>query len=147
MTSCATVAAQEYRRRKASIDAAVAAGRFARVDGERVLANWLAIALSAGATPEQCGGAPHAWQQEIGLADIFARHVLLQEGPAAHVWHAELARARDKAREKLHARPGDADAIRRYLTLQNLSDWLLPGPPSSSEEGGPGVVSQERLAA
>lgn len=119
--SLATLAVAEFHRRKASIDEAVAAHRFPRAQGEANLRLWLAIALTAGARPRDCGALFEHWQEECEYSDAIARVILLEDGPSREEWHAELARARDAASSKARARPTDRSAQERSLTLQCLA--------------------------
>ena len=100
MTILARLAADEYRRRKASVDAAVAEGRFDRGQGEKLLRVWLSIALTTGARPADCDALLGYWQEERKLSDVYARHILLEQGPRRTVWQAELTRARNAAGTK-----------------------------------------------
>ena len=97
MNILARLAADEYRRRKASVDAAVAEGRFDRGQGEKLLRVWLSIALTTGARPADCDALLGYWQEERKLSDVYARHILLEQGPRRTVWQAELTRARNAA--------------------------------------------------
>ena len=99
----ARLAADEYRRRKASVDAAVAEGRFDRGQGEKLLRVWLSIALTTGARPADCDALLGYWQEERKLSDVYARHILLEQGPRRGVWQAELTRARNAAGAKARA--------------------------------------------
>ena len=124
MSPLANLAAAEFLRRKASIDQAVAANRYPRAQGERVLANWLAIALSAGARPAQCGPLLEHWQAERQINDCTARHILLEQGPPSAQWQAELARARDTAAAKARAHPTNRQTQERHLAMECLAIHL-----------------------
>lgn len=124
MNSTAQLALAEFRRRKASIDAAVREGRFSRAQGEANLACWLSIALTAGVPPRECTDLLAHWQAERAVGDVMARHIILWEGPPEAEWQAELARACRKAEAKMRANPGEPDALRHHLTLQCLAAHL-----------------------
>lgn len=140
MTALATIALDEYRRRKASVDTAVHARGFAREEGERLLRCWLAIALSAGAKPSECGPEVDRWQGR--LADHYARFLLLEELPPRRIWQGELTRARDAAARKARLAPTDAALGTRHHALDSLCIHL----GCDSEFGAPSNAGRSASA-
>ncbi|MBX7459526.1 hypothetical protein [Qipengyuania huizhouensis] len=148
MSALARLAADEYRRRKASVDAAVADRRFDRAEGEKLLRCWLSIALTAGARPADCDALLGYWQEERKLTDVYARYILLEQGPKRKVWQAELTRARDAAGGKARAAAEDIgwedrrtlDLSLRHHALDSLAIYL--GCPSEFP-----IEEQEKEAA
>lgn len=132
MTALAPIAIDEYRRRKASVDTAVHAHRFARDEGERLLRCWLAIALTAGAKPSECGPEVDRWQGR--LADHYARFLLLEELPGRAIWLGELTRARDAAARKARLNPTDAALSARHHGLDCLCIYLGGEPEAQPAE-------------
>ena len=124
MTTLADLALAEFHQRQASIDAAVHANRYARADGEKKLACWLAIALSAGARPGECTAILADWQADRGHDDATARAVLLSGGPPKAEWSLELTRARDAAARKARAHPTDDRLCARHWQLESLCIYL-----------------------
>lgn len=138
MTLLPPVALDEYRRRKASVDSAVHARKFARAEGERLLRCWLAIALTAGAKPCDCGPEVDRWKGRI--ADHYARFLLLEELPPRDIWLGELTRARDAAARKARLNPTDTALSARHHGLDCLCIYLGGEPEVLS-------VEQEKEAA
>ena len=135
MSPLASIGLEEFRRRKASVDRAVAARRYRREDGEQLLTRWATIALAAGAAPREISAVHEAWQEDAGLSDVYARHILLEQGPSHAEYIAELARARDAAGEKARANPAEHDLSVRHHALDSLCIYL-GGPseqPATSE--------------
>lgn len=142
MTALSRLALAELHQRKASVDSAVAAGFYAREQGERLLRCWLSIALAAGARPGDCSALVGMWVEDAGLDDRHARIVLLDEGPPRRTWLAELARARDAAGAKARAascstavgqkepHPTDMKLSLRHHALDSLCIYL-GGPPEA----------------
>lgn len=133
----ASLAIQEFERRKASVDQAVARHAWSRADGEAMLANWAAIAMACGAAPREVSAIHEAWQEDMGLTDVYARMILLEEGPSHATYTAELARARAAAGEKARANPTNTQLQARHLGLDCLAIYLgLPAEerPAPSED-------------
>lgn len=133
MTALANIALAELHQRKASVDSAVATGRYPRNKGERLIRCWLSIALAAGARPGECSALLGVWAEEVGLDDRHASIVLLDEGPPRAEWIAELARARDAAGEKARAHPTDHKLSLRHHALDSLCIYL-GGPAEQTAE-------------
>ena len=148
MTILARLAADEYRRRKASVDAAVAERRYDRGQGEQLLRVWLSIALTTGARPADCDALLGYWQEERKLTDVYARHILLEQGPKRTVWQGELTRARNAAGTKARNAAIELgwedrrtlDLSARHHALDSLAIHLGCPPEFASEE-------EERKAA
>lgn len=138
MTALAPIALEEYHHRKASVDAAIAHSGFARQEGERLLRCWLAIALTAGAKPSECGPEVDRWQGS--LADHYARFLLLEDLPPRDQWLGELTRARDAAARKARNHPTDIELGTRHHALDSLCIYLGGAPEAQP-------VEQEREAA
>lgn len=133
-TPLATLAIAEFHQRKASVDAAVKAGRYRRGEGERLLGLWLAIALEAGAPPGECAAVIGFWQDDCGYSDGMARHILLRDAPPRAAWEAELARARAAAGAKARAHPTEITLQLRHAALDCLAIYLGVGPEQPLKE-------------
>ena len=124
MNTFAHLALQEFRQRKASIDRAVAEGRFDREAGNENLNLWASVLLACGATPAQLGALGEEWQRTRKLSGEEARQLFLRAGPSREAYLAELARARDVAQAKHRDHPGDYRLEQRYHALKTLAAFL-----------------------
>ena len=139
MSALASIALVEFNRRKASIDAAVNAGRFPRERGEALLACWLTIGLLCGAPPSAFGSMAQRWLAQERMPENVAARWLIEDGPIQSQWQAELERARNEAGRKARARHGDAALSERWRCLDALAIYLgcadEPGADASAGRG------------
>ena len=154
MTFLADAALAEFRHRKASIDAAVAAGTFPRAKGEWALGCWLAIALAARVPVAELGAIYEFWADEVaeegGLTGAALAAELHRRCPLPSQWQPELARARDQIAPRARANPTDQALGLRHLHLEALAIHLGADPEPGVDNGadvGAEQAEPERIAA
>lgn len=123
MTHLATLAQIEWDQRIAFGRAAVAQGRWKPIEAEARLMPWLAVALLAGAEPEEARAELEIARRDPAFVRYARAHVAEACCPGPDM-RAELIRARDAAVAKVLAEPTNRAACERSTRLQYLAVFL-----------------------